>query len=70
MLAAFLVQPEPPACALRPNILHLHSQRGRNAREGIGECGDQRPIAQIAHRAGWPARKPGVIMRVIGPESE
>ena len=28
MLAAFLVQPEPPARALRPKILHLHFQRG------------------------------------------
>jgi hypothetical protein len=24
MLAAFLVQPQPPAGALRPEILHLH----------------------------------------------
>ena len=27
MLAAFLVQPEPPAGALRPEILDLHLQR-------------------------------------------
>ena len=52
MLAAFLVQPELPAGALRPEILHLHLQRRADAREGIGEGGDQRPVAQIAHRVG------------------
>ena len=52
MLAAFLMQPQPPARALRPKVLHLHVQRGRDAREGIGEGGDQRPVAQIAHGIG------------------
>ncbi len=48
MLAALLVQPQPPARALRPDILHLHFQRGRDARKGIGEGRDQRPVAQVA----------------------
>ena len=52
MLAAFLVQSQPPARALRPKVLDLHVQRGRDAREGIGEGGDQRAVAKIAHRVG------------------
>jgi hypothetical protein len=35
MLAAFLVQPKPPARALRPKVFHLHFQCGRYARKGI-----------------------------------
>ena len=52
LLAAFLVQPDLPAGALRPEILHLHLQRRADAREGIGEGGDQRAVAQIAHGLG------------------
>jgi len=52
MLAAFLVQPQAPAGTLRPEILHLHFERGRDARKGIGEGGDQRPVAQVAHGVG------------------
>jgi hypothetical protein len=52
MLAAFLVQPEPPAGALRPKILHLHFERSRDAREGIGEGGDQRTVPQVSHGFG------------------
>jgi hypothetical protein len=36
MLAAFLVQPQPPARALRPEIFDLHFERRRDARERIG----------------------------------
>ena len=39
-----------PAGTFRPEILDLHFQRRADAREGIGEGGDQRPIAQIPHR--------------------
>ena len=53
LLAAFLVQPDLPAGTLRPKILHLHLQRRVYAREGIGEGGDQRPVAQIAQGVGW-----------------
>ena len=52
MFSAFLVQPELPSRALRPEILNLHLQRRANPGEGIGEGGDQRPVAQIAHRLG------------------
>ena len=41
-----------PAGALRPEILDLHLQRRIYAREGIGEGGDQRPVAPIAQRVG------------------
>jgi hypothetical protein len=37
MLASFFVQPQAPAGALRPEVLHLHFQRGVDAGEGIGE---------------------------------
>ena len=52
LLAAFLLQADLPARTLRPQILHLHFQRRANAREGIGEGGDQCPVAQITHRLG------------------
>jgi hypothetical protein len=40
--AAFLVQPEPPAGALRPKVLHLHFQGRADPGEGVGHsllCG-------------------------------
>jgi hypothetical protein len=49
MFAAFLVQPKLPTRALRPEILHLHRQRRCDSREGVGEGGDQRPVAQIPY---------------------
>jgi hypothetical protein len=45
LLAAFLVRPYPPAGTLRPQILDLHPQCGGDAREGIGERGDQCAVA-------------------------
>jgi hypothetical protein len=45
LLAAFLVQLNLPAGALRPKILDLHAQRGGDAGEGVGEGGDQCAIA-------------------------
>jgi hypothetical protein len=50
LLAAFLVQADRPSGAARPEILDLHLQGGGDTRETIGEGGDKRPIAQIAHR--------------------
>ena len=40
---------------MRPEILDLHPQRRADAREGIGEGGDQRAVAQIAHGLGRDA---------------
>jgi hypothetical protein len=53
LLTAFLVHL--PACALRPQILDLHPQCGGDTREGIGEGGDQRTVAQIADSVGGNA---------------
>jgi len=52
LLAAFLMQPDRPSGDARPEILDLHLQGRADAREGIGEGGDQRAIAQIAQRRG------------------
>jgi hypothetical protein len=52
LLTAFLVQQDRPACSARPEILDLHLQRGADAREGIGERGDQGPVAQITQGHG------------------
>lgn len=52
LLAAFLVQAEPPGRTLRLQIFHLHRERRRDARERIGKSGDQRAVAQIAHGLG------------------
>jgi hypothetical protein len=52
MLAAFLVQPQLPAGAFRSEILDLHLQRRIYAREGIGEGGDECPVAPITQRVG------------------
>ena len=49
VLAAFLMQPNRPAGAAWPQILDLHLQRGIDAREAVGQCRNQRPVAQIAH---------------------
>ena len=46
LLAAFLVQPHPPAFALRIVVLDVHVQRRRDAGEGVDQQRDQRPVAQ------------------------
>jgi hypothetical protein len=46
-LAAFLMQQHSPTGPLRPKILHLHRERGGDARERIGEGGDERAVAKI-----------------------
>jgi hypothetical protein len=51
-LPHFLVQPQPPASAFGLKILDLHLQRRVDAREGIGEGGDQRPVAPVPQRLG------------------
>ena len=45
LLAAFLVQPDRPSCAARPEILDFHPQRRGDPREGIGERRDQGAVA-------------------------
>jgi hypothetical protein len=52
LLAALLVQQNLPACALRPQILHLHAQGRCDAGERVGEGGDQCAVAHIAHSLG------------------
>jgi hypothetical protein len=48
LLPAFLLQPDRPPGAARSQILDLHLQRRIDAREAVGEGGDQRSVAQIA----------------------
>src|ERR1700676_4097236 len=50
LLAAFLVQPDQPARALRLEIFDTHLQRRADAGEAVGEGGDERAIAQVADR--------------------
>jgi hypothetical protein len=45
-LAAFLVQPHPPAFPLRVVVLDAHADDGADAREGIGHYRDQGTVAQ------------------------
>lgn len=52
LLAAFLMQTDLPAHALRPEVLDLHFQCGPDAREGLGDGDDQRLVAQIADGLG------------------
>jgi hypothetical protein len=52
LLAAFLMQPDRPAGAARPEILDLHLQRRTDARKAVSEGGHQRPVPQIAERRG------------------
>ena len=46
LLAAFLVQPHPPALALRVVVLDVHVERGRDPGEGVDQESDQRAVAQ------------------------
>ena len=55
LLAAFLVQPDQPARALRLEIFDTHLQRRADAGEAVGEGGDERAVAEIAHGRGWNA---------------
>src|SRR5260370_20555757 len=50
LLAAFFVQSDRPPGAARPKALDLHLQGRVDAREAIGECGDQRAIPKTAER--------------------
>ncbi len=45
-LAAFLVQPHPPALALGVVVLDLHGDHGADPGEGVGHDADQRAVAQ------------------------
>jgi len=46
LLAAFFVQPHPPAFALRIIVFDVHVQRLGDAGEGVDQERDQRPVAQ------------------------
>ena len=46
VLAAFFMQPHPPALALLVIILDVHPHDGRDAREAVDHHGDQRAVAQ------------------------
>ena len=46
MLAAFFMQPYPPAFALLVIILDVHADHGRHAREAVNHHGEQGAIAQ------------------------
>jgi hypothetical protein len=46
MLAAFLVQPQPPALALLIIVVNVHAHHGRDAREAVDHNSKQGTIAQ------------------------
>jgi hypothetical protein len=48
LFAAFLMQPDCPPGASGSEILDLHLQGCGDAREAVGQGGDQRAVAQIA----------------------
>jgi hypothetical protein len=50
LLAAFLMQPNRPSGAARPEVFDLHLQGRVDTREAIGKSGDQRAVAQVAQR--------------------
>ena len=52
LLAAFLMQPDRPCCAARPEVLDFHRQRRVDPRKRIGEGRDQCAITQIAEWRG------------------
>ena len=54
-LAAFLVQPDPPALAPWEVVLDAHGDDGADAGEGEGHHADQRPVAQPDHDRGVDA---------------
>jgi hypothetical protein len=46
------MEPDRPAGAAWPKVLDFHLQGRVDARETVGESGDQRAVAQIAQRLG------------------
>jgi hypothetical protein len=65
-LAAFLVKPDGPSRAARPEILDFHFQRRTDARKALGEGSDQGPVAQIALARAEPAdalAMPGMLRK-------
>src|SRR5688572_29495550 len=50
LLAAFLMEPHPPALSLGVVVADVHVQGGRDAGEGVGQQRDQRAIAQTDRR--------------------
>jgi hypothetical protein len=51
LLAAFLVQSDPPALALGIVVLDIHVKRGGNAGEGVDQQRNQRAVAQADNGA-------------------
>ena len=49
--AAFLVQADPPALAVRVVVLDLHAEDGRDAGEAVDHDRDQGPVAKADGRA-------------------
>src|SRR3954452_9309647 len=54
-LAALLVQPHPPALAVRIIVVDPHRDHRTYAGEGVGHDADQRAVAQADHRRGVDA---------------
>ena len=55
VLAALLVQPEPPALALGEVVLDPHPERRADPRKAVDQDADQRPIAQPDQAVGGDA---------------
>ena len=55
VLAAFLVEAEPPALALGEVVLDPHRKRGADPREAVDQHADQRAIAQANQAVGGDA---------------
>jgi hypothetical protein len=63
MLAAFLVQPQPPALALLIIVVNVHAHHGRDAREAVDHNSKQGTIAQADQIQLFDCREP--LRRVI-----
>jgi hypothetical protein len=55
LFAVFFMQADQRAGAFRLQVFDTHVQLGTDAREAIGEGGNQRPVAEVAHRIGADA---------------
>ena len=52
LLAAFFMERDRPARAARPQVFDFHFESRADAREAVGERGDERAVPQIAERHG------------------
>ena len=81
VLAAFFMQPHPPAFSLLVIILDIHADDGRHAREAVNHHGEQGAIAQAAEfghvdgiqqQSGFLRVRTGVLpflMTYLGPRT-